>query len=209
MKRRKTVSIFIQLLAAFLLIAGLSSCKDPGSSTLAEEALRGQWAVYEFVSATEEETSGEEGNAELGTQETKQLTAIIDIHYTKPGYWFFGSTGEKADLGTIEGLYDIGAPAQLEDGQGYYIKSDRVQKEDGWFAVSFPALPDEEIGGMEIRYRFTDKERNTMEAEVYQEETAGGSEAEENTEPIKCVMERLIDCEIEILPISEAVNFST
>lgn len=147
MKRRKTVSIFIQLFAAFLLIAGLSSCKDPGSSTLAEEALRGQWAVYEFVSATEEETSGEEGNAELGTQETKQLTAIIDIQHTKPGYWFFGNAGEKADLGTIEELYDIGEPAQLFDRQGFYIKSDRAQKEDGWFVVSLPALSDEKFGG--------------------------------------------------------------
>lgn len=64
-------------------------------------------------------------------------------------------------------------------------------------------------GGMEIRYRFTDKERNTMEAEVYQEGIAGDSEAEENTEPRKCVMERLIDHEIEILPISEADDPST
>lgn len=205
MKRRKILSAFILLFASLLLMVGLSSCApDPPTEA---DALRGQWAVYEFVSATEE-TSGEAGNGEPGTQETKQLIAIIDIHYTKPGYWFLGSTGEKADLGTIEGLYDIGAPAQLEDGQGFYIKSDRVQKEDGWFAVSLPALPDKENGGMEIRYRFTEKERNTMEAEVYQDGTTGYSETDENTEPRKCVMERLIDYEIEILPISEAVNFS-
>ena len=186
-------------------MVGLSSCApDPPTDA---DALRGQWAVYEFVSAAEE-ASGEAGNAEPVTQETKQLIAIIDIQHTKPGHWFFGNTGEKADLGTIEELYDIGAPAQLNDRQGFYIKSDRAQKEDGWFVVSLPALSDEKIEGMEIRYRFTDKERNTMEAEVYQDGTTGYSETDENTEPRKCVMERLIDYEIEILPISEAVNFS-
>ena len=201
MKKRKTVSALILLLAAILMITGLSSCKDPEPDPLTdEEALRGQWAVYELV---EEPDTGDQTGTETeaivpGTQEKERFAeAIIDIQYTKPGYWFMGYVESKTDPENIKVLYDIGAPAQLDiTGQGFYIESKRTQEEDGWFVVSLPALPEGEIGEMKIRYKFADEERNTMEAEVIFPENEGS---------LKCIMRRLNHV-IEILPLSEAEN---
>ena len=184
MKRRKTVSALILLLVAILMLTGLSSCKDPEPEPLTdEEALRGQWAMYVVEEPdTGNQTGTETEAAAPSTQEKEKFTGfIIDIQYTLPGYWF-------------RGYYEIDEPASEDDSkpvnpeeiteltEGFFIKSDRTQQEDGWFVVSLPALSDEKIEGMEIRYRFTDKERNTMEAEVYQDGTTGYSETDENTE---------------------------
>ena len=170
MKRRKTVSVLILLLVAILMLTGLSSCKDPEPEPLTdEEALRGQWAVYYLEEpGTEEQTSGEPGSADTGTQE-KEIFAgnIIDIQYTKPGYWFYGQARSgETDPENIEVFYDVGDNPESAAGKdmdvGFYISSDRTQEEDGWFTVSASPLED----GIKIRYRFTDEERNTMEAEV-------------------------------------------
>ena len=194
MKRRKTVSVLILLLVAILMLTGLSSCKDPEPEPLTdEEALRGQWAMYQLVKEpdTGNQTGTETEAAAPSTQEKEKFTGfIIDIQYTLPGYWF-------------RGYYEIDEPASEDDSkpvnpeeiteltEGFFIKSDRTQQEDGWFVVSTP--PDEgEV--MKIRYRFTDEERNTMEAEVYEEKPeptppAENPDTEENTDTY--IMRRL------------------
>ena len=167
MKRRKTVSVLILLLVAILMLTGLSSCKDPEPEPLTdEEALRGQWALYELVKEpdTGNQTGTETEAAAPSTQE-KEIFAgnIIDIQYTLPGYWFAGFyTDENASENDPKPV----DPEEITElTEGYFIKSDRTQKEDGWFVISMPT--DNPDGPKtKIRYRFTDEERNTMEAEV-------------------------------------------
>ncbi len=191
MKRRKTVSALILLLAVLLMIAGLSSCKDPEPEPLTdEEALRGQWAVYV---SEESDTGTETETADPETQQTEMFSGfIIDIQYTLPGYWFFG----YAPVGTPD---DESMPSTLEEitelTEGHFTKSNRVHEEDGWFVISRPT--DNPDGTKtKIRYRFTDEERNTMEAEVYDEKPesappAGNPDTEENTDTDKYIMRRL------------------
>ena len=196
MKRRKTAPALILLLAAILILTGLSSCKDPEPEPLTDaEALRGQWAVYSLEEpGTEEQTSGEPGSADTGTQE-KEIFAeiIIDIQYTLPGYWF---AGFYIDENASENDPKPVDPEEITElTEGYFIKSDRTQNQDGWFVISMPT--DNPDGPKtKIRYRFTDEERNTMEAEVYEEKPeptppAENPDTEENTDTGKCIMRRL------------------
>ena len=214
MKRRKTVSALILLLAALLMLTGLSSCKDPEPEPLTdEEALRGQWAVYVVSPDTGAKTGTGTGAIVPGTQEKEEFAGfIIDIQYTKPGYWFFGlEMSGETDPENIEVFYDVGDNPETASGAdgknvGFYISSNRTQEEDGWFVVSASYRGD----GTKIRYRFTDEERNTMEAEVYDEKPepdseAENSETEENTDTDNYIMRRLNHV-IEILPLSEAEN---
>ena len=76
---------------------------------------------------------------------------LIDIQHTLPEYWIIVHTDED---------HVIGAP----------VKSDRTETEDGWFVVSLDFLDPE----AEMKYRFVDDERNTLEAEVSMEETTAG-----------------------------------
>ena len=78
---------------------------------------------------------------------------LIDIQHTLPEYWIIVYTTE-------EHVY------------GGAVKSDRTETEDGWFVISWdPSDPDTMI----IKYRFTDEERNTLEAEVSMDETPVGN----------------------------------
>ena len=192
MKRRKTVSALILILTALFLAAGLSSCNDPEPAPLTdEEALRGQWAVYV---SEESDTGTETETADPETQQTEMFSGfIIDIQYTKTGYWFFGRAQEK-NPEAITVFYYVENPeaenAADNNNLGVFIKSNRPQEEDGWFIFS------RHVGTKGIRYRFTDEERNTMEAEVIFPENEGSR---------KCIMRRLNHV-IEILPLSEAEN---
>ena len=187
MKRRKTVSALILLLVAILMLTGLSSCKDPEPEPLTdEEALRGQWAMY----VVEEPDTGNQ----TGT-ETEVFAGIIDIQYTRPGYWLLCVVYDAEGPETIDKIYYIedesGPDPAPGEYIGIYIETNRTQQEDGWFIVS---MPPEEGKVTKIRYRFTDEERNIMEAEVIDD--SGTS---------KCIMKRLNHI-IEILPRSGAEN---
>lgn len=83
---------------------------------------------------------------------------LIDIQHTLSEYWIVVYLDEDPV---------IGAP----------VKSDRTETEDGWFVVSFDALAPE----AEIKYRFVDDERNTLEAEISREGIIAG----------KCRLERI------------------
>lgn len=113
----------LSLLGGVALIIFLTSC--PGSPNISAEALAGQWMAT-----------------------IDDLKFIIDIQYTKPGYWIMGELDETSS--TIVKT----TPA---------IESNRTQEEDGWFVVSY-WVPEE--GKREIRYRFKDGDPNILEAAV-------------------------------------------
>ena len=194
MKKRKNTTAFVLFLAALFLLLGFSSCSapEPNPPLTDEEALRGQWAMYEDVGAS----NGTGTSDEPGTTGEPKLEfgGIIDIEYTLPGYWLMGfdfeseptdpSESEPIDPSESEPIdpYKI-----TEITGGYFIKSNRTQsKEDGSFSVSYPAYT--------IEYKFIDAERNTMEAKLIENDVSQS----EDTENKVVYMKRLIDHEIKV-----------
>ena len=82
------------------------------------------------------------------TQEMVYSGDVIDIQYTDPGYWIMAS------------MPDISGSVAFSGGSKFL--SNRILKEDGWFVVSVS----EAEGGYEIRYRFRDSDRNTLETHI-------------------------------------------
>ena len=194
MKKRKNTTAFVLFLAALFLLLGFSSCSapEPDPPLTDEEALRGQWAVYVDVGAS----NGTGTSDEPGTTGEPKLEfgGIIDIEYTLPGYWLLAtdfeteptdpSESEPIDPSESEPIdpYKI-----TEITGGYFIKSNRTQsKEDGSFSVSHPAYT--------IEYKFIDAERNTMEAKLIENDVSQS----EDTENKVVYMKRLIDHEIKV-----------
>ena len=95
--------------------------------------MKGQWFVYEVPD---------------GAQQMDYSGFVIDIQYTKPGYWIMAI------------MPDISGSVAFS--KGGEILSNRILKEDGWFVVSVS----EAEGGYEIRYRFRDSDRNTLETHI-------------------------------------------
>ena len=201
MKKRKNTTAFILFLAALFLLLGFSSCSapEPDPPLTDEEALRGQWAVYADVGASNGTGTSDEPGA---TGETElEFGGIIDIEYTLPGYWLMGMSfeTEPPDLSESEPIdpYKI-----TEITGGYFIKSNRTQsKEDGSFTVSSSIGRD----NLTVEYKFIDAERNTMEAKVTfseSENTGSGDGSQlvgtENSEVEVYIMKRLIDHEIKV-----------
>ncbi len=194
MKKRKNTTAFVLFLAALFLLLGFSSCSapEPNPPLTDEEALRGQWAVYADVGASNGKGSSDEPGT-TGEPELEFYGVIIDIEYTLPGYWLAGmdfaeptdpSESEPIDSSESEPIdpYKI-----TEITGGSFIKSNRTQsKEDGSFSVSYPAYT--------IEYKFIDAERNTMEAKVIENDVSQS----EDTENEVYIMKRLIDHEIKV-----------
>ena len=215
MKKRKNTTAFILFLAALFLLLGFSSCSapEPDPPLTDEEALRGQWAVYADVGASNGTGTSDEPGA---TGETElEFVCIIDIEYTLPGYWLMGmsfeteppdlSESEPTPQGSMRSAMQT-EPPDLSESEpidpykiteitgGLFIKSNRTQsKEDGSFTVSGENLT--------VEYKFIDAERNTMEAKVT-ENTGSGDVSQlvgtENSEVEVCIMKRLIDHEIKV-----------
>lgn len=82
------------------------------------------------------------------TQEMKFDKFVIDIQYTEPGYWIMADMQDISD--------------SIAHSVGFKVQSNRTLQEDGWFVVSFSEAEDLLF---EIRYRFRDSDRNTLEAE--------------------------------------------
>lgn len=190
MKKRKNTTAFILFLAALFLLLGFSSCSAPAPDPplTDEEALRGQWAVYEYPDVSSPEGAGSSDEPEAtGETELEFSGIIIDIEYTLPGYWLPGLAFETEPIDP----YKI-----TEITGGYFIKSNRTQsKEDGGFTVS------SSIGGenLTVEYKFIDAERNTMEAKVMRfSDSENDVSQSENTENEVCIMKRLIDHEIKV-----------
>ena len=199
MKKRKNTTAFILFLAALFLLLGFSSCSapEPNPPLTDEEALRGQWAVYADVGASNGTgTSDEPGT----TGEPKlEFNGIIDIEYTLPGYWLMGMSFEPEPTDPSESE-PIDPYKITEITGGFFIKSNRTQsKEDGSFTVSGSIEGD----NISIEYKFIDAERNTMEAKVMffsdSENTGSGDVSQsEGTENEVYIMKRLIDHEIKV-----------
>lgn len=81
------------------------------------------------------------------TQEMEFSGDVIDIQYTAPGYWIKAYMQDISD--------------SIAHSGGFKVQSNRALQEDGWFVVT----ASHEIGGFEIRYRFRESDRNTLEAE--------------------------------------------
>ena len=200
MKKRKNTTAFILFLAALFLLLGFSSCSapEPNPPLTDEEALRGQWAVYEDVGAS----NGTGTSDEPGTTGEPELKfgGIIDIEYTLPGYWLMGVAFETEPTDPSESE-PIDPYKITEITGGAFIKSNRTQsKEDGSFTVSSSSGGD----NVSIEYKFIDAERNTMKAKItYINESdnteSGDSSQSEGTENSDVViMKKLIDHEIKI-----------
>lgn len=199
MKKRKNTTAFVLFLAALFLLLGFSSCSapEPNPPLTDEEALRGQWAVYADVGASNGKgTSDEPGT----TGEPKlEFNGIIDIEYTLPGYWLMGMSFEPEPTDPSESE-PIDPYKITEITGGFFIKSNRTQsKEDGSFTVSGSIEGD----NISIEYKFIDAERNTMEAKVMffsdSENTGSGDVSQsEGTENEVYIMKRLIDHEIKV-----------
>lgn len=201
MKKRKNTTAFVLFLAALFLLLGFSSCSapEPNPPLTDEEALRGQWAVYEDVGASNGTgTSDEPGTT--GEPELEFVGGIIDIEYTLPGYWLMGVAFETEPTDSSESE-PIDPYKITEITGGAFIKSNRTQsKEDGSFTVSSSSGGD----NVSIEYKFIDAERNTMEAKVSSdsENTGSGDVSQlvgtENSEVEVYIMKRLIDHEIKV-----------
>lgn len=192
MKKRKNTTAFVLFLAALFLLLGFSSCSapEPNPPLTDEEALRGQWAVYEVVGASNGKgTSDEPGTT--GEPELEFYGVIIDIEYTLPGYWLAGMAFEPEPTDSSESE-PIDPYKITEITGGYFIKSNRTQsKEDGSFSVSYPAYT--------IEYKFIDAERNTMEAKLMPfSDSENDVSQSEDTENEVVYMKRLIDHEIKV-----------
>ena len=224
MKKRKNTTAFVLFLAALFLLLGFSSCSapEPNPPLTDEEALRGQWAVYYADVGASNGTGTSDEPGTTGEPEL-EFGGIIDIEYTLPGYWLMGfdfeseptdpSESEPIDPSESEPI-DPSESEPIDPSEsepidpykiteitgGYFIKSNRTQsKVDGSFSVSFSV----EGIGYTIEYKFTDAERNTMEAKVMplsDPENAGSGEVSqsEGTENEVYIMKRLIDHEIKV-----------
>ena len=82
------------------------------------------------------------------TQEMEFGHFVIDIQYTAPGYWIMAYMQDISDTIAYSG--------------GPRVPSNRTLQEDGWFVVT---ASDENVV-LEIRYRFRDSDRNTLETHI-------------------------------------------
>ena len=85
------------------------------------------------------------------TQEMEFGNFVIDIQYTAPGYWIMAYMKNSSD--------------SIAHSGGFKVQSNRTLQEDGWFVVSVSEAEDLLF---EIRYRFRDSDRNTLDAEYHE-----------------------------------------
>ncbi len=160
MKRKSILQLIVILLAVMIAMFSFTACDDNPNAPPEtgeeqtgnpddnppvlsdEEALKGQWFVY----GVPEEA-----------QQMYFLGIVIDIQYTKPGYWIIA---EMTDVSDTNAVIRMGFESNRED-------------HDGGWRVSL-ALED---GSGTITYKFKDSDRNTLETTLIQ---TYGSESSES-----------------------------
>ena len=75
---------------------------------------------------------------------------MIDIQYTKPGYWTYAFYNDK--MGGYVGV-------------GWFPSSDRKESADGWYSMKVEYSGDE----FEIQYRFLNGDKDTLECKYITE----------------------------------------
>ena len=146
MKRKSTLQLIFILLAVMIAMFPFTSCDDNPN---APPETGGNPDDNPPVLSDEEALKGQWFVYWLDdeTQEMEFGHFVIDIQYTAPGYWIMAY------------MPDISDPIAYSGGPK--VPSNRTLREDGWFVIS---VSEAEVS-YEIRYRFKDSDRNTLEAE--------------------------------------------
>ena len=142
MKRSKTISL-LTLAMAFVVLLVFPSC--PGQ------------ANQQFPPVTPPPITGDEGPdaSDLVGQWEVRLEGqpVIDIQYTKPGYWTYAFYVDEM------GGYV---------GSGWFPSSDRKESADGWYSMKVEYSGDE----LEIQYRFLNGDKDTLECKYITESSS-------------------------------------
>ena len=152
MKRKSILQLIVILLAVMIAMFSFTACDDnPNAPPETGEEQTGNPDDNPPVLSDEEALKGQWFVYWLDdeTQEMEFANFVIDIQYTEPGYWIMAH------------MPDISDPIAYSGGPK--VPSNRTLREDGWFVVSVPEAED----GFEIRYRFRDSDRNTLDAEIH------------------------------------------
>lgn len=150
MKRKSTLQLIVILLAVMIALFSFTACDDnPNAPPETGEEQTGNPDDNPPTIPDEEALTGQWLVYMLDdeTQEMEFFGVVIDIQYTAPGYWIMAYMQDISD--------------SIAHSGGFKVQSNRALQEDGWFVVT----ASHEIGGFEIRYRFRESDRNTLEAE--------------------------------------------
>ena len=151
MKRKSTLQLIVILLAVMIALFSFTACNDnPNAPPETGEEQTGNPDDNPPAISDEEALKGQWFVYWLDdeTQEMEFHNFVIDIQHTEPGYWIMAQMVDGSDT-------NAKILARFE--------SNRTRQDDGWFVISVP----EEEGGYEIRYRFKDSDRNTLETEEH------------------------------------------
>ena len=150
MKRKSTLQLIVILLAVMIALFSFTACDDnPNAPPETGEEQAGNPDDNPPAIPDEEALTGQ-WLVYLLDDETQKMEfgkSVIDIQYTAPGYWIMAYMKNISD-----------STANLG---GFKVQSNRTLQEDGWFVVTASVEEDD----YEIRYRFMDSDRNTLEAE--------------------------------------------
>lgn len=190
MKRKSTLQLIVILLAVMIALFSFTACDDnPNAPPETGEEQTGNPDDNPNAPETgEEQTGNPDDNPPVlsdeealkgqwfvywlddETQEMQFYGDVIDIQYTAPGYWI------------IAFMPDISGSVAFSGGSKFL--SNRILKEDGWFVISVS----EADGGYEIRYRFKDSDRNTLETEEHNTDSQNATKRE-----LRRVTDRVIE----------------
>ena len=155
MKRKSTLQLIVILLAVMIALFSFTACDDnPNAPPETGEEQTGNPDDNPPAIPDEEALTGQWLVYYLLDDETQEMefgNFVIDIQYTAPGYWIMAYMKNISD--------------SIAHSGGFKVQSNRTLQEDGWFVVSVSEAEDLLF---EIRYRFRDSDRNTLDAEYHE-----------------------------------------
>ena len=173
MKRKSTLQLIVILLAVMIALFSFTACDDNPNAPpeMGEEQAGNPDDNPNAPPETGEEQTGNPDDNPPAIPDEEALTGqwlvyyllddetqemefgnfVIDIQYTAPGYWIMAYMKNISD--------------SIAHSGGFKVQSNRTLQEDGWFVVSVSEAEDLLF---EIRYRFRDSDRNTLDAEYHE-----------------------------------------